>query len=395
MIRGAVVDPTLTLDNKEIARRHITAYLLQRYHQSRLPAIRPEDQPHLFAVLGSVSDFRDVRKLLNREDLNVWLQENAEQLCGEVDAWLPVELSAIDRTSLLDEFVERTIADIDVAIEYEAVEGAPTPAPERPTQPPDEEDGAGTSLEAGDEEGQERPGRDPAAENLLDRLLYRGVLPRYAFPTDVASFHVFNVDRSSRYRPAFRYSPSQGLPTALSQYAPGKEEVWVDNKLWTSGAIYSPMSNDRYRAWLSRRFYYECSVCHYALTQELTAGSRRERLDCPACGTAETLGPATFWFRPPGFAHPVAVDEGTSPDDQPARSYATRAKLTAPAPADPEEWRYLNDRGALSPYAPTPYRYQPWSQARRLHLLHAVWVDRADFGTSRRCNDKAPKAFPR
>ena len=72
-----------------------------------------------------------------------------------------MELSAIDRTSLLDEFVERTIADIDVAIEYEAVEGALTPAPERPTQPPDEEDGAGTSLEAGDEEGEERPGRDP------------------------------------------------------------------------------------------------------------------------------------------------------------------------------------------------------------------------------------------
>jgi Lhr-like helicase len=31
MIRGAVDDPTLTLDNREIARRHITAYLLQRY----------------------------------------------------------------------------------------------------------------------------------------------------------------------------------------------------------------------------------------------------------------------------------------------------------------------------------------------------------------------------
>ena len=41
------------------------------------------------------------------------------------------------------------------------------------------------------------PGRDPASENLLDRLLYKAVLPRYAFPTDVAAFHVFDQDRST------------------------------------------------------------------------------------------------------------------------------------------------------------------------------------------------------
>ena len=69
-----------------------------------------------------------------------------------------------------------------------------------------------TSLEAPDEEGEERPGRDPSSENLLDRLLYKAVLPRYAFPTDVASFHVFDPDRSTYYRPAFRFTPSQGLP---------------------------------------------------------------------------------------------------------------------------------------------------------------------------------------
>src|SRR5437899_98131 len=45
MIRGAVDDPTLTLDNYEIARRHVTAYLLQRYHSDRLPDIDPQEQP--------------------------------------------------------------------------------------------------------------------------------------------------------------------------------------------------------------------------------------------------------------------------------------------------------------------------------------------------------------
>ena len=55
MIRGAFDDPILTLDNPQIARRHVTAYLLQRYHQDRLPKIDPADQPHLFAVLGTVT----------------------------------------------------------------------------------------------------------------------------------------------------------------------------------------------------------------------------------------------------------------------------------------------------------------------------------------------------
>ena len=52
MIRGKVDDPILTMDNDEIARRHVTAYLLQRYHQDRLPTIEPEEQPQLFEVLG-------------------------------------------------------------------------------------------------------------------------------------------------------------------------------------------------------------------------------------------------------------------------------------------------------------------------------------------------------
>ena len=52
MIRGDVIDPKLTLDNREITRRHIRAFLLQNYHQDRLPDIDPA-QPHdLFSVLG-------------------------------------------------------------------------------------------------------------------------------------------------------------------------------------------------------------------------------------------------------------------------------------------------------------------------------------------------------
>jgi hypothetical protein len=48
-----------------------------------------------------------------------------------------------------------------------------------------------------------------------------------------------------------------------------------------------------------------------------------------------------------GFAHPVFTDEDTSPDDQPPRSYATRAKLTAPTPLEASLWTPLNERMRL------------------------------------------------
>lgn len=342
MIRGEVVDPKLTLDNSEIIRRHVTAYLLQRYHQAKLPAINPEDQPHLFAVLGSVAKFKKASEVLNRLDFEVWLRANEASLQADVDAWLPEQFAAADRSRLLNELIQKTLEPIDAAIEFEPpVPGTPAPATAAPA--PTAADTSDTALEAAEEEGEEKPGRDPASENLLDRLLYKGVLPRYAFPTDVATFHVFDPVNSTTFRPAFQFTPSQGLPVALSQYAPGKE-VWIANKLWTSDAIYSPMRDDRYRAWVGRRLYYECSVCHYAKTTALELGSRGETKDCEACGGVGTFGPATQWLRPPGFAHPVGKPEGTSPDDAPAKSYATRAKLTAPTPADESKWTQLNDR---------------------------------------------------
>ena len=70
---------------------------------------------------------------------------------------------------------------------------------------------------------------EASSANLLDRLLYKGVLPRYAFPTDVASFYVFDQGKYKDFKPAFKFSPSQGLSVALSQYAPGKE-VWISGK---------------------------------------------------------------------------------------------------------------------------------------------------------------------
>jgi len=329
MIRGAVDDPTLTLNNYDITRRHVTAYLLQRYHQARLPTIKPEDQPHLFAVLGKLVDFKTKTATLNIFDFQAWLTDQEESLKKDVETWLPTELSPEDRKKLMDGLIQDMIAAIIDAI------GEPPEASSTNEEEPE-------PIETQAEEGEEQPRSEATSNNLLDRLLYKGVLPRYAFPTDVASFYVFDEPNSTRFKPAYRFAPSQGLPVALSQYAPGKE-VWIAGKRFMSGAIFSPMKDERFRAWESRRLYYECPRCHYAKTEEKTKSTTTDA-DCPACREPGGFQDERKWMRPPGFAHPVFVDEDVSADDFPPRSLATRAKLTAPTPLDEKLWTPFNER---------------------------------------------------
>ena len=120
LIRGRVNDPRLTLDNYDIARRHVTAYVLQRYHEDRLPEIDPEQQPQLFEVLGTVSAFRNASSTLNREDLQHWLIDNEGKLKNEIQGWLPSELNKASLRRMLEGLIKETMASIDLALEGDA-----------------------------------------------------------------------------------------------------------------------------------------------------------------------------------------------------------------------------------------------------------------------------------
>lgn len=351
MISGEIRDPSLTLNNSDIARRHVTAFLLQKYYQEKLTIETQPNEPDLFSVLGTVSDFLKTDTILNINDFKKWLQINEIVLQREVASWLPEELEKRERDKLLKELVTSTIKDIEYALDINKQNSEMT-CLKKHSNGSDEyfnsnKEKAEDEIfeEIPSEEGVENPTALVSSEKLLDRLLYKGILPRYAFPTDVATFYVFNKDSSTSYRPAFHYSPSQGLPIALSQYAPGKE-VWIGNKLWTSGAIYSPIKNDLYSAWNERYLYYECSYCQYARKVPFSEGNKGEALNCPACGHENTFGPARNWLRPPGFAHPVDTDPRITTEDLPVRSFATRAKLSAPA--DTNEWHKLNERISIA-----------------------------------------------
>ena len=327
LIRGSVVDPTLTLDNYEIVRRHVTAFLLQQYHQDRVPGFDPAQPAQLFEVLGTIRDFLGDRAPLNRTDFENWLRSHQEPLEERLSQWLPAELSSGDRERLMTGLVDETLEVLDGAIGTADL-GDDSRDPAHSSA----DDSDGDDPDEIIDEGSERRPVHREVENLLDRLLYRGILPRYAFPTDVVSFHVFDADASS-YRHEYQHTPSQGLSVALTQYAPGKR-VWIDNREWRSGALYSPIRDDLDRAWRTKKLYFDCRQCHYARTELMNNAERGEEQDCPACGAEGSFGAATYWMRPPGFAHPVGDEEGVAIDDQPATSYATRAKLVAPGPGE-------------------------------------------------------------
>ncbi len=317
MITGPVVDPRLSLDNPDIARRHIRAFLLQAYLQARVLTPDPA-AAQLFSVLGSVREFLSPGSPLNRQDIETFLQSNEAVLSLRVDAILPDKLSSQDRSKLLDRMIADLLESLDDAL------GAMPSAPP-PTRTADDAVQAEVQAETA-ETGS--VGRTDPEVSLLDRLLYKGVLPRYAFPTDVATFHVFKRGSNSSYRPEFDYLPSQGMLAALSQYAPGKQ-VWIDGRLYSSRALYSRIPNELLTCWQKRCVHAECSRCGYSmLEQQAQALSPTEIKDCPACQGEQTLGPAKWWLRPPGFAHPIDVAPTVTPEEAPETSYATRAKLT-------------------------------------------------------------------
>lgn len=342
MIRGEVIDPRLTLENADIARRHVRAFLLQRYHNDRIPGVFQGGDSSLFSVLGTVGAFKSKGSLLNRFDFKKWLEAEASSLSEALERWLPSQLSPEDRADVISTMQSDVTREVDKAIDWVQTEENDEDVAEKGIETDDQttDEAAEHEIDASSDEDQRVV--DPSTDKLLDRLLYRGVVPRYAFPTDVVGFHVFNSELSTSYRPVIEYQPSQGLNLALSQYAPNKQ-LWINNKQYTSKAIYSPYKGERSSAWERRRLYFECQRCHHAKTEDFSKDRVDSMADCPACGATDQFGPAKIWFRPVGFAHPIEVPPETEPDTQNETARATRAKLQMQAPA-PNSGKAVTER---------------------------------------------------
>lgn len=406
MVSGPVPNPSLNLDNLEIVRRHCFAMLMSLYQQYAIPdpGEAKEVSANVFESLGTLRDFSLGTKAgFSFAGLVSWLSTNRVALLNSLAEIVPNIVRA-EFPGFVAEIPDRLLhclrdvgagpASADEAAEQEAQ------AADRGVEGSDDASGV-VSLDWGDafdlEPGhgeepevapEEAPDRSLDPEKLLDRLFDRGVLPRYAFPTDVVTFHVFDTARSTDRKAILRYTPQLGLNQALSSYAPGRE-IWVNGERHYSFALWTPFKrNDCWRAWDARKIYFECDHCGYALVknrgEEYYVG---QALDCPACGTLGSLGVGVEWIRPPGFAHPFDMDAELPMEDSPTPTRSTRAKLSAPftdTEAAQSSWSADNGAG-----------YDVWTAKQGLLLTNTGSRDplRPGFRHCPRCGRTEPNGW--
>ena len=354
MVCGPVPNPTLNLDNIEIVRRHSFAMLMSLFQQYAVPEFESgmEMSSNVFESLGTLRDFRrGGPDEFSYEGLSSWLSANRVDLLSSLSEIVP-DIVMAEYSGFVEEIPNALLAALRRvgagSTSVPTVRHDQMQAVRDLTNSSEAEDF--TELDWGDDSDwgdtveaetpevaeservpEESPERSLVPEKLLDRLFDRGVLPRYAFPTDVVTFHVFDKARSTERRAVLRYTPQLGLNQALSSYAPGRE-IWVNGERHYSFAVWSPFGRKEcWHAWERRRIYFECQCCGYARVEnrgkDYYVG---QNLDCPACGTSGSLGVGVQWIRPPGFAHPFDRDAAIPLGDGPAPTRSTRAKLAAP-----------------------------------------------------------------
>ena len=372
MISGAVPDPKLQMDNPDVLRRHLYAELLASFRRE-VRARTPTEHAtsNVLDALGTVDEFaRSDPDGFTFEGLRRWVVEQRERLEAQLRSILPAEVAAPDllvgealscdlsaKGQLLHDLQENGAGTAvgreqgpSTSLNEEAVR-----LEERIKTEPDEiiravferalrEKRALLAAERarlGGLKGEDELDRLTGSglvveEKLLDHLFARGLLPSYAFPTQVATFHVFDRGGSAYGRAALRHQPQRDLSQALSSFAPGRE-VWVDKAAHRSFAVYSPFRGSRERGVpgdfevmkAKEERYLECRQCGHV---DLLAPGQIEpgqEQDCPACGTPGGQLPAMRWLRPPGMAHPVFMKADRVGGEMVA-SRATSARLSAP-----------------------------------------------------------------
>jgi hypothetical protein len=180
----------------------------------------------------------------------------------------------------------------------------------------------------------EEPAPPEENDTLLDLLFDAGLLPSYAFPTDLAGFVVFGWDDDLR-RMRVKERAQQGKDKALSEYAPGRLLV-IDKQTYRVGGIFvdDPRVLNPGDVLFGRPLpvYVSCPLCTYV---ELRADRSQVAEPCPVCQTplAQRL-----MLDPPAFS-PEAGGPLREGDRGQEISYATEAQLPTPIRAVELPWQ--------------------------------------------------------
>ena len=331
MISGAPREPRIKSDNRRLARRHINSHLLQTFFHGQLDRLSPSEQerlaakrPGIMSAFGAASEFFASPGPFSHEALDEWLAKEVlvptSGVIRDVANWLPKELaktkdSVSERQRLAREVSEGLRDDLR-ALRHE-FSSVPAPGAEGAATPTDDDDDT---------------------TSLLDVLFDRGLLPSYAFPTDLCSFVI--QEWAERGQVRLKERPQLGKTQALSEYAPGRLLV-VNKQTYRVGGVFTegmPTSSPAASLFSTPlRRYVGCKYCNFVRIESGTGGTlTAPGTLCPIC-----LDHPLFvrdLLDPPGFApeNGRAISEGDREQDI---TYASSAQLPELAERADFSWR--------------------------------------------------------
>lgn len=278
IVAGPPRNPDIKTDNPKIARRHVNAFLIQTFFHRFMDENEIEvggATSALFRALGKASDFfyGDAKHVPTFASFRAWIDKQVLAASGalrrEITTWLPHALRLGDATrEAWVQAVSRQLVD-----HLEAI-GKTVPKP--------------VITHADDDDMAEDRGNIEDAE-LMDFLFDHGLLPTYAFPTDLTSFLIERLvtpKGSQQRKMEIMERPQQGIQKALSEYAPGRLIV-VNKETYRSGGVVAnvlPAVHDRAAPLFAQpQTLVHCDNCSYVRN---VGDALEAEADCPICGTA-------------------------------------------------------------------------------------------------------------
>lgn len=250
--------PALYLSNEVIAKRHVRSLILGNFFPQWLPM---SGSANLFSTWGSTGGF------VNNDGYNALqdhIKDNLPALLSRCSA--VIEGSLANR---LPRWLNDLAAEVEAAAK-DAVDSNPT-------------------------------------SGLLEELLQRGLLPKYAFPVDVVKLSIPEEGLlEDEYESQDYYSGiDRDLKIAITEYAPGAEIVrgkFPETYIYRVAGIYDPSATQPdYRPGGQ---LYECRQCRATILSD-TGGQTTRR--CPECHSVNLL--AMPYLRPPGFTVDAALED--------------------------------------------------------------------------------------
>lgn len=335
IISGKPRDPKIKSDNCRLAVRHIHSFLLQTFFHGQLDDLEPTEyeqlrraRPSLMSAFGDAVDFFAGDSDFSLVAFERWIEGAVLQpesaLVREMIAWLPPELAGPgDARTDLDAFVRDTTLRLVSKLRSLRPQIDESPLSEEEHEP-----------EGAQEEDEEEETDEADDRTFLDLLFDAGILPSYAFPTDLCSFV---IQEEHDYDVAVRERPQLSKAQALSEYAPGRLLV-VNKETYRVGGVFVgglPTANPAavlFQAPLAR--YVGCDACNF-VRLETGEVATADKTPCPICDAPLRVREI---LDPPGFSPEEGrpVREG---DRDQEITYASSAQLPELVERDTFEWR--------------------------------------------------------